>query len=354
MAWYKRRVFTCGWGVHTPICLLFGVIHWSRRPRGISAFNVALVFCALKEIYNNRLVKCFRYFSYSLFKACILTASLSVPCYDVSRILCNCIWILHIYMCVILARPCKNNVHTTHRYKCSHGWLLEMVASNSKCSSRGNRYDSRIKADWELITVPNGNAEHENYIWLKKKVLDKTQEFIRLISITFITATYIKYENGVLYWYISLIHFGLDYRLSITDTIPAKMVTSLVTGSLVDRLLGDLRFPINWLDLGPARMWWHHSMALFLHYFFWGRKSTGWFPSQRASHFFMFPFLLAWTSCWTNNQVTGDSRCHNTHMISLLWFTAVGCKVPFTLVHTKMLYSYTLSREYQVVRNWYL
>ena len=44
---YLYRLFrdggTCGWGVHTPICLLFGVIHWSRRPRGISAFNVALV-----------------------------------------------------------------------------------------------------------------------------------------------------------------------------------------------------------------------------------------------------------------------------------------------------------------------
>ena len=41
-----------GWGALTPMCLLFDVIYWSRRPRGISAFNVALVLQEMFALYS--------------------------------------------------------------------------------------------------------------------------------------------------------------------------------------------------------------------------------------------------------------------------------------------------------------
>ena len=58
-----RDVWTCGWGYShafmgwgalTPMCLLFVVIYWSRRPRRIAAFNVALVNTSPKITHDNQ------------------------------------------------------------------------------------------------------------------------------------------------------------------------------------------------------------------------------------------------------------------------------------------------------------
>ena len=68
--------------------------------------------------------------------------------------------------------------------------------------------------------------------------------------------------------------------------------------------------------------WWHGCTYITGH--LWGESTSDWWiPLTKGQQFiaFIFSLLLAWTSCWTNNEVDSDFRCPDTVMArpSSLW-----------------------------------
>ena len=46
-------------------------------------------------------------------------------------------------------------------------------------------------------------------------------------------------------------------------------------------------------------------------------------------------FVICWTSCWMDSQVSSDLRRHDTQVMSLYWFVNMLCK--FFSMHTSIL-----------------